>query len=178
MPSSTPSTKLRTSPLTTSSKSLEDGLTLIEILVVLGILAVIGSFSVIMGIDGYRRQIFRSDRDVLITALQHARSKAISNICLGSGCSNGKSHGVYIGTNTYVMFQGLCYASPCVRDPNDVSVDTVIEADPNVERSGISEIVFEQLSGDASTVGNIILTEDGHTSTITIGSEGQIIWTN
>ena len=148
------------------------GFTLIEVLVVLGILTVVGSFSIIMGVDSYRGQLFRSDRDVLITALQHARSQAVGNICLGSGCTGGKPHGVYISPDTYVMFQGTSYAA------RDVAVDAVLDATPSVIQSGITEVVFKQLSGDVLTTGDIILTEENHVSTITIGSEGQIIWTN
>lgn len=152
---------------------LNSGFTLIEILVVLGIITIIGSISIIMGVDDYRRQLFRSDRDLLVTALQHARAQSVSSICLGSGCTGGKPHGVYIGADEYVMFQGASYAT------RDSDVDAVIEADSNITQSGISEVVFEQLSGDVLTPGDIVLTDSlGRVSTTTVGSEGQIFWTH
>ena len=154
------------------TKKLNLGFTLIEILVVLGIITIVGSMSMIMGVDDYRRQLFRSDRDVLITALQHARSQAVSSICLGTGCTGGKPHGVYIGPDSYVMFQGTSYAT------RDMDVDIVIDADGSTLQGGISEVVFEQLSGDALLNGDIMLTNGERTSVITVGSEGQIIWTN
>mgnify|MGYP003393241446 CR=1 FL=1 len=156
-----------------NTKKLNKGFTLIEILVVLGIITIIGSISIIMGVDDYRRQLFRSDRDVLITALQHARAQSVSNICLGDGCDNGKPHGVYISDDEYIMFQGESYAT------RDTDVDAVIDADSDIEQSGISEVVFEQLSGDVSSPGDIVLTDSlGRVSTTTVGSEGQIFWTH
>lgn len=148
------------------------GFSLIEIIVVMGIIAIIGGFSLYFGLDSFRSYSFHSDRDLLVSLLQHARSEAVGNICLGSGCDDGRPHGVAIQTNQFVLFQGTSYAT------RDAAVDAVMAANAGFSYTGDSEIVFSQLSA-TTTGGTITVTEpSGRTSTITIGTEGQIIWTN
>lgn len=155
------------------------GLTLLEILVVMTIITLVGASGVFFGVDMYRGYSFHSDRDMLVVALQHARAQAVGNVCLGSGCTDGRSHGVAILPNAFIAFQGVCFASPCVRDPHDSVVDATLDANPNIAHGGsVSEIVFSQLAA-TTTGGTITLTDiTGRSSTITIGTEGQIIWTN
>ena len=74
----------------------------------------------------------------------------------------------------FVIFQGTDYDTD-----RDEDYDAEIEAHPATKHSGIDEIIFEQLSGNANIIGDIILTDStGKTSVISINSEGQILWTN
>jgi prepilin-type N-terminal cleavage/methylation domain-containing protein len=155
------------------------GFTLIEISVVMGLLAIIGSLLVFANFDVWRGYNFRGEADLLISVLQKARNQSINNICLGSGCTEGKSHGVYIQSDKYTIFQGSDW------DHRDVAVDEDFEASNSVSSasSTINEVVFSQLSGDASfpqnpdlTEGEIILNETNgfHSETISINNEGRI----
>jgi len=150
----------------------DTGITLVEILIVIGLLTAIAGLSMLASIDMYRAHLFRGDRDMLIGVLQKARSRAMNNICLGSGCSDGKSHGVHFESDEYVIFQGAIYNV----------LDTLNErfsVNDVVVISGLENVVFSQLSGDAAPEGNITIADDaGHTSVITINGEGQILWTN
>jgi prepilin-type N-terminal cleavage/methylation domain-containing protein len=154
------------------------GFTLIEVIVVLALVTIIGGYSLTFGIDSLQRTTFHSDRDILIAALQRARAQAVGNICLGSTCVDGKSHGVHIiddaqgNVVSYTIFQGLNYgAEPALND--------VIKSNPNTKHTGASDILFEQLSGDANPSGDITLTDvNDRSSTITVGSEGEIRWSN
>ena len=147
------------------------GFTFIELLTVLGIVAITCGFALFVSIDTFHGTNFRSDRSVLAAILQRARAQAMNNICVGI-CTDGKPHGVHIDSRHYVLFQGDTY------DYNDPQ-NAVFEASPGTSHAGMSDIVFSQLSATTSTVGNITLTDqEGHSSTITIGSEGQIAWTN
>lgn len=149
------------------------GLTLIEIMVVLGLMAVVGSFALMVSFDAYRDSSYHADRAALIAALQHARAESIDDVCEGEACTGGTPHGVSIEPSRYVIFQGLSYAS------RDADADEIIDADPTISHSGLSEVVFAISSGDVAQTGDILLTDaSGHTSTTTIGSEGQISWTN
>ena len=151
---------------------LQSGFTLIEILLVLGLLAVIAGVSLVMGMDSYRGNSFRSDRDLLVAALEHARAESINAICLGSNCTDAAPHGVSIQSDSYVIFQGASYNS------RDQAEDNVIPASALVSHAGLSDVVFSVLSA-TSTAGQIVLSDDsGHSSTITIGSLGQISWSN
>ena len=150
------------------------GLSLIEIVVVIGLLTAIAGLSMLVSIDTYRSYLFRGERDKVVQALQKARSRAIHNICFGAGCSNGRPHGVNIdsSTGTVTNFQGTSVSElPSVNDPFSLNDGITI--------SGLSDVVFSQLSGDAAPEGNITITDEvGHISVISINSEGQILWTN
>jgi hypothetical protein len=57
--------------------------------------------------------------------------------------------------------------------------DEVVDANPTIVHRGISEVIFATSSGNALQSGEITLTNpSGRISTTTIGSYGQIIWTN
>lgn len=182
MKSPTTSTDKNRGPVRIAKQS---GFTLIEILIVIGIIAVVAGAGVFIDFDSFRGYSFHSDRDILISALQHARAEAVSNICRGGDCENGgKKHGVKILTDKYVIFQGNDYNS------RDVDYDAFLDASPATGRSGITEVVFAQLSGNASSISSsgdcatlpeplcIILQGGTRSSVITINSEGQILWTN
>ncbi len=155
------------------------GFTLIEILVVMGMLAIVGGFGLIVSMDSFRNYSFKDERDVIVSALQKARSQSINNMCFGSNCSDGKPHGVKILPGQYVIFQGPDYID------RDSAVDTVIKSvyAPTVV-TGFSEVVFSPLSGNASTSppGSWTVSASDSAgsegSVITVGPEGEIRWTH
>lgn len=164
----------RISPLTARSLP-QAGFTIIEILVVVSLFAVISGFGLIVGMDSYRGYAFRADRDTLVSLLERARSQSINNICVGASCTNGKPHGVFVDavSSRYILFQGATYAT------RDSANDEVAAASPLVGRSGLSEVVFAQLSGNASPAGDIVLSGAvGQISTVSINAVGRISWTN
>lgn len=148
------------------------GFTLFEIVIVMSFIAIVGAFTMMVSMDTYRGYSFHTERDVLIAALQHARAEAQGNVCVGVACTTGKSHGVYIEADKFIMFQGSSYLA------RDVSQDAVIPANKAITHSGISEVVFAPLSGNSPTPGTITLASSGHTSDIYIGTLGQILWSN
>jgi Tfp pilus assembly protein FimT len=144
-----------------------------EVLVVMSLLAVFASIGLLLGFDSYQRTLFHSDESQLITALQHARSQAISNVCLGDNCSDGKSHGVYIdlANHHYVMFQGSGYTAA----DHEIEADVTFDINPHTTATGLTEVVFMQLSGEVATPGSIVLTDQGgRVTTVAIGAQGQI----
>ena len=150
----------------------ERGFTLIEVLVVFGLIAIVGGFVLLMSMDTYRASSYRADRNLLVAILERARAQAVSNLCIGAGCANGKPHGVSLQGSQYVLFQGPSFAT---RDP---SIDNAFEASPLVTRTGLTEVVFSQLSG-TTMAGTITLSDaSGYTSLITLSADGQITWTN
>lgn len=148
------------------------GFTMIEILLVFALLAIISGTALVMGMDAYRGNTFRSDRGLLIAALERARSESINGMCLGSDCADAEPHGVSIQQDQYIIFQGPAY------DSRDAGEDDPIPASALVSRGGLSEVVFSALSG-TTTPGQIVLSDQsGQASTITIGSLGEIGWSN
>ncbi len=144
-------------------KSGAVGLTLIEILIVAGIIVFLAGLGLFLGIDFYKNYSFYSERNIIVGILEKARNQALNNI----GQSN---HGVYFQTSNYVIFQGNSYAS------RNSAYDQIIPASSLINRSGLQEIIFNQLNGESSTSGDIILSGGNHTSTISINNEGGINW--
>lgn len=153
----------------TNFQEKDAGFTLIEIIVVMSLLAVIGALTAFANFDVWRGYTFRGESDLLISLLQKARSQSVNNICLGSSCVEGQPHGVKILPDKYIIFQGTVY------NPSD-PLNEEFDASDTVSHSGMSEVVFSQLSGDVSLAGDIILNEiDGFRSeTISINNEGRI----
>ena len=148
------------------------GFTLIEIIVVIGMLALVGSFGLLISMESYRGSTFRADRALLISLLQHARSDALNSVCRGACIGNdAAAHGVHIEGASYTVFQGATYAA-------GGPLNQAFEASPAVTRSGLVDVVFAPLTGDSLTTGTITLTGEGHTSDVIIGAEGQITWSN
>ncbi len=161
----------------TSTLNYESGFTLIEVLVVIGILIFLTGLTALMSLDSYRGYSFRSQRDNVISVLQKARGQAMNNVCLGSSsdCSGGRPHGVHFSSGQYIIFQGNSLADTAEDDQ-----DQKINADyPLIFSPATPEVVFKQLSGDASSPLTITVSDDyGHNSEISINSEGRISWTN
>lgn len=159
-------------------KKHQRGFTLIEVLIVIGIMTLLGGVALIVSMDNYHAYAFRAERDTLVSLLQKARSQSMSNICLGAvgSCTNGKAHGVYVSAGQYVIFQGQTYGT---RDGAVDEIYPVQGVDVKTKSGSLTEVVFSQLSGDVLVPGYItLLNSDGHVSTTTITSQGAITWTN
>ena len=154
---------LKVEPLNLKSDA---GFTMIEVLVVMGLVAIVGSLALFLSMDSYRASSFRADRDLLITLLQHARAQAIHNVCASPSCTDGKPHGVHIQSDAYVLFEGSSYA------PED-AMNAPFQHSPLTSVSG-PDIVFSALSGNPVATGTITLTAARHTSVITVNPFGRI----
>jgi prepilin-type N-terminal cleavage/methylation domain-containing protein len=139
------------------------GFTLLEVLIVITILAGLAGLGLFVSIDFYKSYAFYSERDIVISIVQKARSQSLANI-------NESKHGVYLENGRYTIFQGENYAS------RNAVYDEIIQAYSLVANSGLREIVFEQLNGSPSATGSITLSEGLRSSTISIENEGRINW--
>ena len=144
--------------------------TLIEVIIVVAIFASLAGLLAVSNADAYREFIFHNEVSTLTTVLAKTRIQSMNNVCLESSCTDGKSHGVALFPNRYVVFQGLSYAT------RDISQDEEIEANSRILRSGVSEVVFGQLSGDVNVNGDIHLTDGMRSAVISINNEGRISW--
>jgi prepilin-type N-terminal cleavage/methylation domain-containing protein len=163
------------------------GISIIEVLLVIALIAIVASFAMTANFDSFQGHGFRDERDTLIGLLHTARSHAMNSICLGADCTEGKSHGVFIQTDSvthsvqhYVLFQGSSYGD------RDSVFDAVTIPQHVIIASGMSEFVFTQLSGNptATSIGSITMSDPNGAhqgslaSTISINAEAQITWTN
>ncbi len=152
--------------------TVKKGFSLIELLVVLGMLAVIGGFSLAISMENYRGSAFDDEQALLIAALQKARSEGLSGVCIGGSCTAGQSHGVHIDPAQLVIFQGTNYSE------SDANNEYLPLQNNALMFSGMSDVVFAEFSGDASPAGAIVLSDTDRVSTTTIGEEGQIMLDN
>ena len=136
------------------------GFTLLEILVVISLITVIAGFSIIFGIDAYHGHIYHAEKGIAMDLLKKARGQAISNM-------HQISHGIRFENTEYILFRGNVYVAG---DPTNES----IPKNAAITISGPQEIVFSQLSGDASPAGTLTVSDGVRSQTISINSEGRI----
>lgn len=144
------------------------GFSLIEVLVVLALLGIVLGSTLFFTADTYQRTAFLSERDSLVSLLQTARGKALNNV-------NQRRHGVAlypVGYRGYVLFEGDTFIS------SDLASRTFTPAsyEVTIDVASSVEIVFEQLSGNASYDGQIILIDQNRmaTTSIFVNYEGAI----
>lgn len=152
------------------------GFTLIEILVVLSIFAILGTLGLMVSMETFRGSSFRSERDLVVSVLQKARSRAQNNICLGVCSSNdGQKHGVHFTLGQYIIFQGQSYALRDLSVDQNIPINNPVAFNPNLP----ADVIFNQLDGTLSSAVSFTINDiSGHTSQININTEGQITWTN
>ncbi len=135
------------------------------------ILAVVGTLLFGIDINLFERYSFRDERDQILGLMIRARSDAMNNLCVGGICSGPLPHGVHFEAGKATLFQGNTF------DQNDQQNDVHV-LNPAISVRGVSEIIFQNLSGDASTTPLdselIISDQSGNISTIYISSVGQI----
>lgn len=145
-------------------RSADKGFTLLEVMISVGILALVaGSAMMFMG-NFLSQSNLRSEHTLVLSLVKQARTLSLAN-------RNRKAHGVKILSSTYVLFEGWSYAG------RDASLDLSYNRDTSVMITGPSEIIFYTLSGRSGTTALTF----GHASTTTtyainINTEGSIDW--
>lgn len=140
------------------------GFTLVEILVTLAILTTILAIGSFTNISLFKQEQILKEEMILVSTLQKARSRAMNNV-------DQSKHGVHIenGSKYYFIFKGNTY------NPND-STNEKISREDKIIISGLTNVVFEQLSGNTNE-GNIkFINTENKEKNITISKNGLINW--
>lgn len=137
------------------------GFTLVELVLVIGILALLIVVSLPLAINFYKTRQFDVHENGIVQALRRAQLKAMS---VEEDCA----FGVHITSDQYVLFRGNSYAM------RDSAFDEVFDLPGNLQVSGISEIVFSKLRGIPFSTGAITLTIDNQSEAININEMGRI----
>ncbi|MEK7654449.1 MAG: prepilin-type N-terminal cleavage/methylation domain-containing protein [Patescibacteria group bacterium] len=119
-------------------KKYSSGITLIEILIVLGIAALLLGAGAPVAYNFYYQAQFESEYSLLFSTLQQARNLSLVN-------HNKSAHGVYLESETFITFQGSSFAA------RTASQDREFPRATQVTISGPVEIVFAALSGETSS---------------------------
>ena len=146
------------------------GFTLLEVLIVVGLFAVVGGLVVSAALHTHSGFTAKDDEDTAIAALQKARSQSMAGVCLGGGCTAAQPHGVHANSRSLVLFQGASF------NPTDDANET-IDAQSNATTFVGTDIIFAPYSGDLSSTGTLIILDNGSsTTTLTVGTNGAITW--
>lgn len=137
-----------------------DGLTLVEMLLVIGILAIIFALGLTVGVNFYSSYQLSSERNTLVSVLGLARNLALVN-------NNEANHGLFINADNFVVFQGTSYGS------RDTSQDRTFPRAGSITISGLGEIVFAALSGQTSST-TYSVSNNQNTFFVYVNSEGRI----
>lgn len=138
---------------------MKNGFTLIELILVIALVAIIGSFSAPV----YTSFISKNNLENKTFEIKGVLTKAQNNTISGKQNSNW---GVYFLPNQFLLFAGDSYAS------RNSALDEVHSLPSSVSVSGISEIVFQRPRGQPSATGIITITSQGDGNTISVNSEG------
>lgn len=135
--------KIFTPQLTENKK----GFTLMELLVVIAVMALIGSI-IWGGLSSYRDvQALQSTTDVIVATLGEARSRAISSV-------EAIQYGVHFEEKSIVLFEGNQY-SPASASNTTTVLSNAISVSSSGLTSSSTEIIFEKITGKGSASGQI-----------------------
>ncbi len=96
-------------------KNNQFGFTLIELVVVMGILLMLFGFASFSLVNVQRKTSVSSTADNLVSDMATQQTKAM----LGAGSSGGDSYGIYFQSDKYTLFKGTTYSAS---DPNNFTV--------------------------------------------------------
>ena len=134
------------------------GFTLVEIMIVIGLILIVISATLPLGGNWYRLNNFDSVYNLTLSSLRKAQAYAIDK-------KNNTVWGVCLTGSTIRLFAGTC-ASPTIK--NDYSLPSDITV------SGLSTVTFSNLRGEPSAPQTITIDSGDKTKTITINLLGGI----
>ena len=145
-----------------NNKKSDKGFTLIEVILSIGIISLIGAFSVPV----YRSLQTNNDFNIVV-------DESVSSLRRAQALSRSMQEDSSWGVNfddSITIFLGSSYAS------RDQDYDEIFDKPDSITFSGNTEFVFDKLSGDPVSTGS--LSVDGLTSstTISINEEGSVIY--
>ncbi len=147
------------------------GFTLIEVLLVIGLFAIVAGLVVSVGLHTHSGFSAQGDEDLAIATLQKARSQSMHGVCTGD-CVAAVAHGVHSAAHGLVLFQGGSF------DPTDAANEN-LPALSNATTFAGADIIFAPLTGVADATATLTIFDNGSsTSAITVGTEGQLSWSN
>ncbi len=140
-----------------------NGFTLLELLVVIGI------FLLLFAVSDSTFLKFKSHNNLEIATGGVIEGIRLAQSSAQSGKGNSK-WGAEIISNSVVVFKGNTYAT------RDTTADQNISFSGGISASGLSEVVFEKITGITGTTGTIILTNGTDTKNININAKGTVTY--
>lgn len=142
------------------------GFTLIEILIVVGILAVL--IAVVSPAFSTMRnnEVLKSTTADIVSAIDKARSQTLASV-------NSLEYGVHFESSKIVIFQGTTYSSGDANN-EDIFISSPASISNINLTGGAVDVYFDRLSGAPSKTGTITVSVSSSTKTITISTTGAV----
>ncbi len=150
-----------------SSPSTKQGITIIELLVVLAVLGIIISVVIFQFSKIRENQVLKNGVADILSSINKARSQTLSSL-------NSSEYGVRFESDKVIIFKGKVFSDI---DPANEIINITMPANiTNITLGGISEIsgdmYFNRLSGTPSADGSITLSTANYSKIITISATG------
>jgi Tfp pilus assembly protein FimT len=140
----------------------KEGFTVLEIILIIGILGIIFAIGLPVTFDFYQNYQLQAEQNKFISLLEIARNSAMINL-------NQSSHGVYWDNDNLIIFEGNDFAT---RNQNQ---DQNFPRTKAISISGTNEITFGAISGQ--TASSVFVFNNGDkSSNVYVNQEGQINW--
>ena len=141
----------------------QKGFTLLEIIIVIGLFALLVGISIPFGLDVYRSYVLISETRNMVSFLRRAETLSFTN-------TRNDSYGVMIMNDRFVVFRGASFAT------RDTAFDEEYLRSPLVIVSGIAHIVFAAVTGRPDIMGTTTFSNGVNEQTVFINEHGTLFW--
>ena len=140
----------------------QKGFTILELMLVVGMLIVIFSLGFPIAFDFYKNYQLRAEGDKFISLLETTRNSSMINL-------GQLPHGIYRDNDNFITFEGSSFATRNQsQDQNFPRAKTISVAGPN-------EIIFNSLSGQTDSSA-FVFNNGIKYFNVYVNQEGQINW--
>ncbi|MEK7184149.1 MAG: prepilin-type N-terminal cleavage/methylation domain-containing protein [Patescibacteria group bacterium] len=140
------------------------GFTLLEVLLVVSIISVIAGFA----IPVFQSFQVKNDLDIAANTIAASFRRAQT---LATSSEGDSQWGVHIVTGSITLFQGTSFAA------RNAAYDEVFTVSATITPSGVGDVVFDRLTGEALSTGTVTLTAStGVVRTVAITSKGTVTY--
>jgi prepilin-type N-terminal cleavage/methylation domain-containing protein len=140
------------------------GMTVIEVLVVIAVLAIIFLIVLPQFSKSRENQVLKAGVADILSSINKARGNTLSSL-------NSSSYGVHFQSDKIIIFKGVVFSSGDLNNETiDIKTPAVIS---NISfLNGGSDIYFYRLSGAPNTTGTITISTTSNSKIITISATG------
>ena len=139
------------------------GFTLVELIVVISIFAIFFAISESVYVNFKSSGNLKIGTSSVVQALRYAEGNSIS-------IKDDSKWGIYVSSGKLLIFKGDSFAS------RDVSADQTVDLPSGVTSTGLSEIVFDTMTGFTTNTGTIIISNSYGTNNISINEKGTLTY--